>query len=169
MSNQLTGGVPVLINNDQAKSGNYFGTTDFYPCVFETTITSAQIKAIRATPITIATAPGAGLVIDLESAVLLLKYGGTNAFTNPQNFAIKYVNGSGVAISQAITAAGFIDQTGNMRTSAAPKVDQVATQAQCENQVIVLHNTGASEITGNAANDNVVIVRVSYNIYPTGF
>ena len=48
-----------------------------------------------------------------KSAQLKSIYGGTNAFTNPQNLAIRYQNTTGAIVSNTITAAGFLDQTAN--------------------------------------------------------
>jgi hypothetical protein len=159
----------VLLNNIAAKEKLYLGTKNFWPLIQETVITSAQVKALRATPIQIAAAPGSGYVIDLESAVLIAKYGGTNPFTGIQNLAIRYVGAAGVIVSQTITGAGFLDQSTSERTSGLPKVDQIATSAQCDNAGLFLHNTGAAEITGNAAGDNLLIVKCSYNVYSSEF
>ena len=151
------------------RSGNYFGTFDFHPLIAEVTLISAQIKLIRATPITIAIAPGAGLTANFRFAQLFSKYGGTNAFTGAQNLAFRYVDGAGVTISQAVTGAAFLDTTGNVVTNGLALVNAIATQAQCENKAIVIHNVGAAEITGNAAGDNTITVRIYYHVLPTGF
>ena len=66
----------------------------------ETVITSAQVKAIRATPIAVVPAPGAGKVLEFISALLQLNYG-TNAFTGAQNFALKYKDGASAQVSQS--------------------------------------------------------------------
>lgn len=169
MTNVIVPSNAILINNVRAKINNFLGVKNFHPLVIEVVLTSAQVKACRATPITIAAAPGPGLFIDLQGAVLLAKYAGTNPFTGAQNLALRYVDGSGIILSQTITGAGFIDQSVNMRTSGLPKVDPIATQAQSENKAVVLHNTGGAEITGNAANDNTLIVKMNYHVYPTEF
>lgn len=162
-------GSNILVDNITAKVGNYYGISQFYPLYTEVVLTSAQIKVIRATPITIAAAPGTGLIACFRYAQLFSKYGGNNAFTNPQNLSFRYVDGSGVTISGAVTAAGFIDQTVNMTNIAVSVTNPIATQAQSENKAIVIHNVGASEITGNAAGDNTIIVRLCYHVLPTGF
>lgn len=133
----------------------------------ETVLTSAQVKALRATPIAVVPAPGAGKSLEFVSAILQLNYG-TNAFTGPQNMQVKYKDGASAAVSQAITGTGFIDQTADMVTSALAKTDGIATRAVAENQPLVLHNTGASEITGNAANDNLLHVKVLYRVHNLG-
>lgn len=134
----------------------------------ETVLTSAQVKALRATPVTVVPAPGAGKSLEFVSALLQLNYGGANAFTGPQNLAVKYKDSASAAVSQPITGTGFIDQATDMVTSALPKADAIATRAVAENQPLVLHNTGAAEITGNAANDNLLHVKVLYRVHTLG-
>ncbi len=127
-------------------------------------LTSAQVKALETTQITLVAAPGAGKMIQFESATLKLVYGGTNAFTEGgDNLAIKYTDDSGVAVSQTIEMTGFIDQTASMYTNAEPAIDAIVTAAAAENAPLVLDNLG-SAIAGNAANDNTLEVSVAYRI-----
>jgi len=136
----------------------------------EIALTNAQIKALRATPITLVAAPGAGRVLEFISAVLLLDYGGTNAFTETaDNLAVKYNNGSGAAASETIETTGWIDQTADTMTIAVARNDQIVAKSGCENLPLVLHNTGDGEIGGNAANDNVIRVKVAFRIHITGW
>lgn len=117
------------------------------------TLTNAQILALRATPITIAAAPGANKINQFLGASLNVN-GTAGAYTeSADNLAFKYVDGSGVTLSETIEATGFIDQAGKMITNAIPKKDVILTEAQGENAAIVLHNTGDGEYGGgNAAN-----------------
>ena len=125
-------------------------------------ITNAQIKAMRATPITLVPAV-AGKVIRFVSAELRLNYGGTNVFTETaDNMAVKYTNGSGVAVSDTIEATGFIDQSASTVTSAVAVKDAIAVSTGAVGKALVLHNTGDGEYAGNAAADNTMTVDVSY-------
>lgn len=126
------------------------------------TLNSGQVKALRGSPITIITGPAAGETICIMRAQLKLVYGGTNPFTNPQDMALRYTNGTGVIVSSSITAAGFIDQSANTYTSTVPVANAIVAGTAAEAQAIVLHNTGGSEITGNAAADNTLVVDVEY-------
>lgn len=119
----------------------------------EVTLTNAQVLAIRATPITMVAAPGAGKKLVFLSAALNVN-GTAGAYTETtDNLQFKYVDGSGVAVSEAVETTGFIDQAGKMHTSARAKLDGIATEAQSVNVPIVLHNTGDGEFGGgNAAN-----------------
>ena len=133
-------------------------------------LTNAQIKALRATPVQLVAAPGAGKVLEFISAVLLLDYGGTNVFTETaDNLAVKYENGSGAAASETIETTGFIDQSADTMTVGVAKNDQIVAKSGCENKALVLHNTGDGEIAGNAANDNLMRVKVAYRVHSTGW
>lgn len=131
------------------------------------TLTSAQVKALRATPIVVVPAPRTGYVNILVQGAIKLKYGGTNAFTeSTANLAYKYTSGAGVQISQTIESTGFIDQTVSTETSAIPKIDAIVASSASSGAPIVLHNLGAGEIAGNAANDNLISVVTIYKQVP---
>lgn len=133
-------------------------------------ITAAQVKTLRATPIVIAPAPGAGFVNELVGGLLLLKYGGSNVFTEAAcNLAIKYGDGAGVIASQTVEATGFIDQNADTITNVLPKLDVIVSKVACEDKALVLHNVAGVEIAGNAANDNILRVRLMFRVHSTGF
>lgn len=130
----------------------------------DVTLTSAQVKAARATPISVVAAQGAGTTIMFTGALLKLNYG-TNGFTETaDNFAIRYTDGSGAIVSVAIENTGFIDQTADTLTNAIPIADAIVVATGAENQALVIHNTGDGEIAGNAAGDNTVTLRVYYTV-----
>lgn len=125
-------------------------------------LTSAQVKALRATPITLVPAV-VNKTLQLVSMQLELLYGGTNVFTeSTANLGVKYTDGSGVQVSQTIESTGFIDQSANTVTSGEPKIDAIVTEAASLGKPLVLHNLGAGEIAGNAAADNSLVVTISY-------
>lgn len=128
-------------------------------------LTNANIKALRATPITLVAAQGANKVIEFVSAQLRLDYG-SNVFTETaDNLAVRYENGAGALASQAIECTGFIDQAADTITNALPKIDAIVAQASMANKAIVLHNTGDGEFAGNAAADSLMVVKVSYRVH----
>jgi predicted RecA/RadA family phage recombinase len=132
-------------------------------------LTNAEIKGLRAAPKTLVSAPGAGKVIEFVSAVLFLDYG-TNVLTeSADNLAVKYTDGSGAAVSQAIEATGFIDATADTMTNALAKIDTIVAKSASENKAIVLHNTGDGEYGGNAGVDTLMRVKVAYRVHTTGF
>lgn len=133
----------------------------------EVSLTNAEMLALRAAPKTLVAAPGAGKVLEFLSAVLVFDY--TGAYTETaDNMAIRYTDGSGTIVSEAIEATGFVDATADTMTTARPKVDVIAAKTACENKALVLHNTGDGEYGGgNAA--NAVRVTISYRVLPTGW
>ena len=128
-------------------------------------VANAEIKAVRATPKTLVPAPGVGKVLEFVSAVLQLKAGANVLVEATANLAIKYQNAAGVQVSQTIETTGFIDQAADQVTYGLVKLDPITARAGCENQPLVLHNLGAGEFTGNAANDAALRVKVSYRVH----
>jgi len=130
-------------------------------------ITNAQIKALRATAKTLVAAPGANLILEFMSAVII-NNGGTNALTeSTANLVVRYTNTTGAIVSETIESTGFIDQTAATISNAIPKMDAIVAAASGVNKALVLHNVGAGEIAGNAALDVTLTVVISYRIVPT--
>lgn len=130
----------------------------------DVTITAAEIKAARATPVELVAAQGAGNAVFFMGAQLKLNYGSEVFTETADNFAIKYTDGSGVAVSQAIENTGFIDQSADTMTNALPVADAIVAAASAENQALVLHNTGDGEIGGNASDDSTITLRIFYQV-----
>lgn len=130
----------------------------------DVTLTSTQVKALATTQITLVAAPGAGSVLHFQGALLKLDYGGTNAFAeSADNMAIKYTDDSGVAVSDTIECTGFIDATADTYTTAVPVKDTIVAATGAENQALVLDNIN-DNFTGNAADDNTLVVRTFYTV-----
>ena len=128
----------------------------------DVTITAAQVKAIRATPIELVAAPAAGSAHMLIGAMLKLNYGSEVFTETADNLAIRYTDGSGVIVSQTIESGSFIDASADTITNALPKIDAVVVATGAEAKALVLHNTGDGEIAGNASNDSTITVRTYY-------
>jgi len=128
-------------------------------------LTSAEVKALRATHKTLIAAPGAGKLVVVESVTLQLNYGGTNAFTeSADNLVVQYTD-SGTDITGAIETTGFIDQTADTVAVYYPAaIAGMATATAGVNEAVELFNTGDGEIAGNAAADNTLNVTVAYRI-----
>jgi hypothetical protein len=122
-------------------------------------VANAEIKALRATPKVLVPAPGAGRVLEFQSAVLQLKAGANILTETTANLAVKYKDGTGVQVSQTIEATGFVDQAADQITYGLVKLDPITSRVGCENQALVLHNLGAGKIAGNAANDALLRVK----------
>lgn len=129
-----------------------------------TTITNAQIKALRAAPLDLIAAPGAGKMIVVDSLTLQLNYAGTNVFTETtDNFVLEYSDGQD--ITGAIETTGFIDQSADTVAVYYPSnIAAMATATVGVNKSVRLFNTGDGEIAGNAGADNTMLATVMYRV-----
>jgi hypothetical protein len=112
------------------------------------TLTNAQVLALRATPIALVAAPGAGKANIFERVAI--EFDRTGAYTeSADNMAVKYTDGSGVAVSDTIESTGFVDASADAVVTAGAAASPLVTA----NAALVLHNTGDGEFGGgNAAN-----------------
>lgn len=132
----------------------------------EVTVSSAELLALRATPKSLVAAPGAGKMLEFVAAVLFAD-NGTAYTVSTNDLAIRYKDGSGDIISQTIDTAGLLDQTTDIMSLIAPiATDSKTPKADCENQPLVLHNTGAGELTSGTG---VLRVKISYRVWLTGW
>lgn len=163
-------GLPALyINNGTRTSCDFVlvPAGEGYTQYAQVALTNAQMLALRATPITLVAAPGAGKMIEFISAELFFDRAGAYTET-ADNMAIKYADGSGTAVSETIEATGFVDAAGDVAIKVAPAASTVIAKASAENLPLVLHNTGDGEYGGgNAANE--ILVKVAYRVHSTGF
>jgi hypothetical protein len=146
-------------------AGAVLGTSKI---ITETTnLTSAQVKALKATPIALTAAPGSDKFIQLIGATLVLDYG-SNAFTeSADNLVIEYET-SGVDATAAITANGFLTATADTLAVVVPAAIAGAATASFNGKKLMLLNSGDGEIAGNAANDSVLTVCVTYAVHTLG-
>lgn len=129
------------------------------------TLTTAQVNALRATPITLVAAQGANTIIEFVSAVLMYDYA-TAAFTvgADEDFVIEYADGTDV--SGSIETTGFLDQVDD-EVRYVPSAVAVNTDLEpCINQALRIFNTGSGETTGGGGE---VDVRLVYRVHKTGF
>ncbi len=159
---------PNYVTKKQVRIGDRI-TSALDVRVVEVALTNAEIKALRATPKTLVAAPGAGYVSVFLSAMLLLDYGSNALTESADNLVVRYTDGSGTTVSEAIEATGFIDQTADTFTTARAKLDGITSKTNGENKALVLHNTGDGEFGGNAAADTTMRVKVWYARVKTGW
>jgi hypothetical protein len=166
------GAARTIVNEEEAQtiSGDktFSGSTAFTGAttiaglglvqVATTALTNAQVLALRAAPITVVAAPGAGFFVELLGGHITFDY--TAAYTETDDdVAFKYTNGSGAACSETIPGE-FLEATADAAHTIVP-----ITALAVANAPIVIHNTGAEEFGGgNAA--NVVTVTVRYRVNP---
>lgn len=169
MSNRVTKGEALI---ERLRLGQPLDTALLHETAVryaEVSLTSAQVKALRATPQTLVAAPGAGKVLEFLSAVLFLDYGGSNVFTETADNLAIYFAGETVGVSEAIETTGFLDQNADMLIEVRPTSSAAKTKTATENKALTLKNAGDGEIAGNAANDNVLRVKVAYRVHTTGW
>lgn len=134
--------------------------------IVEVEITTAQLLALNATPITVIAAPGANKANIIKSVTAYKPAGTAYAgIATGEDVAIRYTDGSG-AIASAIEATGFLDQTTAQVRHAYPQsavgtVDPEITPVA--NAVIVAHMTTGEITTG----DTSLFLRIRYEVIPT--
>lgn len=158
--------------NVSVASGNvlYDNGTNFVSSVFPTgttapnqglqygyiKLTSAQIKALHGTPIQLIAAQGAGTVIVLLSPIWgKFTYGGTNVFVAGSAQLVQLFYGT---TSSIVAISSNVMITGSSSTYIAQPITTVGAQAIAgyENLAINAYNSTATEISGNAGNDNTI-------------
>ncbi len=133
-----------------------------------TTITSAQLLALNATPRTIVPAPGSGLAVIVRRMALRkaagVAYAGVAA---GEDLVAKYTDGSGQQVTGQVETTNFLDQT----TAQIRLVHAVAASAAVAditpvaNAAVVLQLLSGEITTG----DTDLIVKVWYDIINTTF
>lgn len=142
------------------ETNNYIDPTAGAYSAAVITLTATQILNLRATPIQLLPAPTTGYTYMVTNAFGKLTYGGTNPFTNAQNFNINF-NGI-VGNLLTFTTAGWIDLSANAYKQSVGGVINSITGIEATK--IIIQNSGASEITGNAALDNTISIAIYYNL-----
>ena len=166
--------------NASVASGNvlYDNGTNFISSVFPTgstpptqglqyaqvTLTSAQIKALHASPITLVAAAGAGtIIVPVEPFLCHFKYGGSNVFVAGSAQVVALYYGTAQNIATVITNAMLVGSTSTYNQTNISSVSSISA-ANIENQPIKFFNLSATEISGNAGNDNTITVGILYFI-----
>mgnify|MGYP001615376087 CR=1 FL=1 len=133
----------------------------------QVTITSAQLLALFATPISLVAAPGANLALVFEGMMVHkpagVAYGGIAA---GEDLSVKYTDAAGIEVAQC-EATGFLDQASAQTRwvraqAAATGASQITPVA---NAALVLHMLVGEIITG----DQPLKCQVNYKIVPVLF
>ena len=138
------------------------------------TLTNSQIKNLHGTPVQAIAAPGAGKVIIVTQTICKLNYGGTNIFTagSAQTIGCFYgttqscngANATGYMLSNAALTSNSskICINGFSPSNVAGAIEPAYSSVT--NTAINLYNNIATEISGNAANDNTISWIIQYFI-----
>lgn len=133
--------------------------------VASVTVTSAEVLALNATPISLVAAPGAGKALIFEGAVIF-KAAGTAyaAVAAGEDLAIKYTDASGLEVGQA-EMTGFADQTTAQFRYIRPHTaaSGISSIAAVANAALVAHMLTGEITTGDSDFD----FRIYYRIVPT--
>jgi len=131
-------------------------------------VSSAELLALNATPKEIVPAPGAGLALVFEGAVIHkpagTAYGGIAA---GEDLSVKYTNGAGLEVAQCETT-GFLDQATDQTRYVRPHTAASLNSAlvPTANAALVLHML-VGEITSG---DSPLHVRFFFRVVPaSGF
>lgn len=132
----------------------------------EVSLSNTNMLALRATPITLVAAPGAGKMIEFIKAWAFFDWTADYSET-ADNMALLW-GAAGSAASETIEATGFVDAGADKAIEVAPRASAVIAKAAIDNKALVIHNTGDGEYGGgNAA--NVIRVKVAYRIHSCGW
>lgn len=125
--------------------------------VAEVTLSSAQVLALNATPITVLAAPAAGYV-NIIKHVTATKAAGTAyaGIAVGEDIAIRYTNGSG-SIAATLETTGFLDST-----SATVSFAMGGACLPVAAAALVAHMTAGEVTTG----DSPVKLRIVYETVP---
>jgi hypothetical protein len=127
-------------------------------------VTSAEILAINATPKAVVAAPGAGYIVNVHKAVLVLNYG-TVAYANNGILGLYETNASGTLLTGTLTLASFLAQTADTIKELHPTAASATTGlTRLDNKAVVLTQATGESITG----DSPVDVHCWYSIVPHG-
>lgn len=130
-------------------------------------ITSAQLLALNATPISVVAAPGSGRFIQVEKWMAYKPAGTAYAgIAIGEDLVLKYTDGSGAQVASPIETTGFLDSTSELTSWAGTKgsadnATPASALAVANAAVVVQLLTG--EIT---TGDTGVFIKVWYHEYP---
>lgn len=156
----------LVFSNTGINVSNAAGTVNTLPGQIVTitgSLTNAQIKALHGTPVVAIPAPGAGKAIQVVSASAKMVYGGTNVFTAGAAQTINLYYGTATSIAAVLTNAEIVAAATQFNGVNGSATFGGATTG-FENTAVNLYNPIATEITGNAANNNTVTYQITYQV-----
>jgi hypothetical protein len=132
-----------------------------------TTLTTAQVVKLRATPLSLVAAPGSGYWLEFRGAALSYNYTTTGFTVGTNDLIIRYDGGAGSDITASIETVGFIDQAVDEMRYFPPATWTVTDDVMdIVNKKIEIFNTGGTEIS--AGGTSTLIIKVMYMKHATG-
>lgn len=142
---------------------------DTIGCYKTVTVTSAQVLALFATPVSIIAAPGAGFATVVHRVAIHKPAGTAYAgIAAGEDLVLKYTNASGSQVSGVIETTGFLDSTSALTAVAGMPGSTGSTAGSyllTANAAVVLHLLVGEITTG----DSPLYVRVWYDVLSTAF
>lgn len=127
-------------------------------------LTNSQIKNLHGTPVQAIAAPGSGKVIQIITAAGSLNYGGSNAFTAAASQLIGLYYGTTLAAGSILRNTPLIATSSQYQNNDVPGFFSGTALSNVSNTVLNLYNPIATEISGNAANNNTINYIIEYKI-----
>jgi hypothetical protein len=120
-------------------------------------VTTAQLLALKATPITIVAAPGAGLALSVHKVTLKQNFL-TAGYTLNAGTLKLYQGPPASAIPLTADLSGVLTPGADTDVVGAPIISPGAqTAAASENVALTIGNTGAAEFTAGAGSLDVIV------------
>jgi len=133
----------------------------------KTTLTSAQLLALQATPIQVVSAPGTGFITRPTSVSFFFHPMTTPYATGSGNFVFKF--GSNI-VTSSLMSDGIIQETVEQVGCITPSVGVLGggtfgDLSDYENKALLISQDGSGEFTNG---DGTLTVVVQYNVEPIG-
>ncbi len=126
------------------------------------TLTSAQIKGLHGTPIQAVAAQGSGTVIVVVSTFSSFVYGGSNVFVAGASQAVSLYIGTVTLINSGVPNTIIVGTTSTSGSSATGWTHTATSSVS--NVGLNWYNPVVTEISGNAANNNVINWSITYRV-----
>ena len=128
-------------------------------------LTSSQIKNLHATPISVIAAPGSGKVIIPIQYMVKFIYGGNNAFvaSASQTLTLQYGSDTTTGVVTLANNPTIISTSTSYHSNASAIILNLPSSS-LENSGLSMYNPIATEISGNASNDNSINISCIYYI-----
>jgi hypothetical protein len=126
-------------------------------------ITTAQVLALNATPITVIAAPGSGKTIQFEGAYVMLDFATTGYVAGAgEDLVFRYTNGSGKIVSTAVDGT-ILAAVADAIQFVGPAYADPSVTAETANAALVAHIVVGEIVTG----DSPLKIRVFYRVVRT--